>query len=289
VFCASEREARRALVIVTELLRARGLTLQSAKTEIRSASGLGGEFEGAVPAIKALNRDYIDEAIAAGLLADDPSVPASVIDELADAEPTRMSPAVMRTAFRKFVLEDERPSKTMRNYLLRRLAARNDDTAVGYCSDLIRQAPDTSSVVLRYFADLDDTRRFEPILRRVLKDKDLAMYPYQQYLVLDWIWRHCGRVGAHTVRAIRDIAQDGATPSFLAAYANALLGTFGDYSDLERIASLYAKSTDPLERAQLLSSLSRLERGKRNALLGRARDQKPWLDRAAKLVRSKDA
>jgi len=88
------------------------------------------------------------------------------------------------------------------------------------------------------------------------------------------------------VRAIRTVAQDGDSPSFVQAYANALLGKFGDYSDLERIASAYRKSSDPLERAQLLCCLSGLERSKRNAMLGRVRGQKPWLDRAAKLVRS---
>jgi hypothetical protein len=286
VFCASEREARRALVTVTELLRERGLTLQSAKTQIRPAGQLEPEFEGAVPAIKALNRDYIDEAVAAGFLVADPSVPVSVIDDLANAEPSKMSPAVMRSAFQKFVQQEERPNKSMRNYLLRRLAALKDDTAVSYCTQLILSNPDTSTVVLRYFEDLDDTARFEPVVRKVLTTKDLSMYPYQHYLVLDWLWRNCDRVRSPIVRAIRTVAQDGDSPSFVQAYANALLGKFGDYSDLERIASAYRKSSDPLERAQLLCCLSGLERSKRNAMLGRVRGQKPWLDRAAKLVRS---
>jgi len=285
VFCTSESEARRALVVVTELLRERGLTLQSAKTKIRPASQLEPEFEGAVPAIKALNRDYIDEAVAAGFLADDPSVPVSVVDTLANAEPSKMSPAVMRRAFQKFVQEESRPNKSMRNYLLRRLAALEDDTAVSYCSRLIISDPDTTPVVLRYFEDLADTPRFELVARKVLTAKELSMYPYQQYLVLDWVWRNCKRVRAPTLRAIRKLAQDGNSPAFVQVYANALLGRFGDYSDLEQIASAYRKSSDPFERAQLLCCLSRLERSKRNAMLGRVRDQKPWLDRAATLVR----
>ena len=286
VFCSSEREARRALVVVTELLRKRGLTLQSAKTQIREAAGLEAEFEGAVPAIKALNKDYIDEAVAAGLLVGDPSIPVSVVDDLANAEPSKMSTAVMRMAFTKFVLEEDRPNKTMRNYLLRRLASRGDDMAVQYCSQLILNDPETTTVVLRYFQDLGDTRRFEKVIRKALTSKDLDMYPYQRYLLLDWLWRNCERLTSQTVKAIRAVAQDGNVSAFVQTYSRALLGRFGDYADLERIAGAYGTSSDPLERAQLLCCLARLERGKRNTLLGRARDQKPWLDRAVKLVRS---
>jgi Reverse transcriptase (RNA-dependent DNA polymerase) len=286
VFCASACEARHALVTITELLRKRGLTLQSAKTQIRPAGRVAGEFEGAVPAIAALNKDYIDEAVAAGLLASDPSIPVSVVDDLANAEPSSLSPAVMRAAFQKFVQEDEQPSKTMRNYLLRRLAAREDDTAVPYCSKLILDDPSTSTVVLRYFEDLRDPARFEIVIRRVLASKDLSMYPYQQYLVLDWLGRNCEKMSVLTVRAVRRLAQDTGKPSFVQIYANALLGKFGDYADLERIVSAYHKSSDPLERAQLLCCLTQLERGKRNTILGRVRDQKPWLDRAVKVVRS---
>jgi hypothetical protein len=285
VFCSSEREARHALVTITELLRKRGLTLQSAKTQIREAAGLEAEFEGAVPAIKALNKDYIDEAVSAGLLAADPSIPVSVVDDLVNAEPTKMSTAVMRMAFRKFVLEEELPSKTMRNYLLRRLASREDDMAVPYCSQLMLNEPDTTTVVLRYFEDLDDTKRFEKVIRAALTLKDLEMYPYQRYLLLDWLWRNCDRMTAQTVKVIRAFAQDDGGSAFVQTYARALLGRFGDYADLERIASAYGTSSDPIERAQLLCCLARLERGKRNTILGRARDQKPWLDRAVKLVK----
>jgi hypothetical protein len=112
------------------------------------------------------------------------------------------------------------------------------------------------------------------------------MYTYQRYLVLDWLWRNCEHLGAPTVRAIRKLAQEPGSPTFVRSYAIALLGRFGDYSDLERIASAYGKSSDPLERAQLLCSLERLELTKRNALLGRAKSQKPWLDRVVKLLKS---
>ena len=82
VFCRSEREAKEALVLMAQLLRSRGLTLQSAKTRIRPAADLVAEFDGAFPFIQKLNRSYINRAPAASLMAADPSLPISVIDDL---------------------------------------------------------------------------------------------------------------------------------------------------------------------------------------------------------------
>lgn len=286
VFCRSEREARCALVLITELLRTRGLTLQSAKTQIREAAGLEREFEGAVPAIKALNRDYIDEALAAGVMQTDPSVPVSVIDDLANAEPNSMDPKVIRRAFRKFVVKSSSPNQTMRRFVLRRLAALQDDTAVDYCSQLIIDHPESSTEVLRYFEDLGDARRFETAVVKVLRNTDLSMYPYQRYLVLEWLWRNSSRLRSQTVAVVRHLSFDGNSPQFVRAVALALLGKFGDHADLERLAGLFGKTSDPLERAQLLCSLPRLEKSRRNALLGRVKDEQPWVDRAVRFVRT---
>jgi hypothetical protein len=286
VFCRSEREARRALVFITELLRDRGLTLQSAKTRIRPADSLESEFEGAVPAIQALNRDYIDEALIAGVMQADPSVPVSVLDDLANAAPDEMNPKVIRRAFRKFVMKPDSPDKSMRRYLLRRLAALQSDFAVEYCSDLIIDQPETSTEVLRYFEDLEDPRRFEDVLIKVLKTPDLSMYPYQQYLALNWLWRNSTKLRIRTLNVVRNLSLDGNSPDYVRAVGYALLGRFGSHSDLERIAGLFSKASDPLERAQLLCSLSRLEKGRRNALLGRVKGERPWVGRAVRLVRS---
>jgi hypothetical protein len=68
--------------------------------------------------------------------------------------------------------------------------------------------------------------------------------------------------------------------------AQALLGRFGDQADIERLASAFSSATDPLERAQLLCCLGGLEKGRRSALLGRVRDEQPWVARAVKLLRA---
>lgn len=173
VFCCSEIEARRALALVTELLRERGLVVQSAKTRIRTAdSELEKEFAGAIPTIKKLHREYIEEALEAGVISEDEvSVPASVIDDLADLEPDAMNPEVFHRAFDRFVLEVESPNGTMFRYLLRRFAKRRDGYAVSYCSDRPLVALNEIPENLRYFEDLNDPKRLEVPIRKMLNDK----------------------------------------------------------------------------------------------------------------------
>jgi Reverse transcriptase (RNA-dependent DNA polymerase) len=286
VFCRSETEARRALVLVTELLRERGLVVQSAKTKIRIAdSELEKEFAGAIPTIKKLHREYVEEALEAGVISEDEvSVPASVIDDLADLEPDSMNPEVFHRAFDRFVLEDESPNGTMFRYLLRRFAKRDDDYAVPYCTDRPLEAPNEIPEILRYFEDLDDPRRLEVPVRKLLNDKVLGMYPYSRFQLLSWLGRH-GSSRVPTVAAVRKQAFLPENPPYVQAIARQVLGRIGDDSDVDRMAGLLSAETDAFQRAQILCCLGRLEKGRRNALAGRLKKEKPWGKRAATLIR----
>ena len=288
VFCTSRAEARRSLVLVTELLRERGLTVQSAKTRIRLADAqLKAELEGAVPAIKALHREYIDEALDAGVLPEnEESVPASVIDDLVNAEPDAMDPEVFRRAFTKYVVDVERPNQSMFRYLLRRFAAGKDPFAVDYCSGRLRSGPEATPEILRYFADLNDPYRLQVPVADALASRDLEMYPFPRFLILSWIRSYCPKLRRPTTAAVRKQAFRPEHPSYVQAAARAVLGRLGDHSDIEQIAGLLAGSRDGLQRAQLLCCLGRLEKAPRNALGGRLRTEQPWGALAASYVKS---
>jgi hypothetical protein len=303
IFCRSRAEAQRALVLITRLLRERGLTLQSAKTEIHVAEDVRPDIEGVGPLIQDLHQKYIDDAITRGLMAADPSMPVSVIDDLANAQPHEMAPAVIRKAFRQYVLKRERPQQSMLRYTLNRLGALGDDLALEYCSELLLRQPESTTDVLKYFALLSRAREqatngelskptgvpvseLERPLVRVLKNKNLEMYPYQRYLILGWLWRNGRSLRKPTLAAVRKLAFSSDDRGYVQVQARALLGRFGDYSDIERLAALFAECSDPLERAQVLCSLSRLEKGRRNEILGRVKTEAPWVCRAVRLVRA---
>jgi hypothetical protein len=289
VFCRSHREGRRALVLVTETLRERGLTVQSAKTKIRRADEeLRREIEGAIPAIRELNRDFIGEAIEAGILpVDEESVPVSVIDDLINADPQRMDPAVIRRAWQIFVVDADVPNRSMFRYLLRRFAASGDHIAVDYCSPRLRSHPEATTEILRYFEDLADPKLEVPVAR-ALASGDLDPYPFSRYLLLDWLRRNASALRVPTLRAVRDQAFGEGQPDYIHAAARAVLGWLGDHSDLDRLAGLLSGTPQPFERAQVLCTLTRLEKARRNALAGRLKNEEPWGRRAWAYIRSTD-
>jgi hypothetical protein len=291
IFCRNETEAKRALVLATEMLRVRGLTVQSAKTGIREVNDeLKKEFEGAVPAIKALNKEYIDEAIEAGILpVSEESVPVSVIDDLVNAEPDRMDPAVIRRAFKNFVLDVERPNRSMFRYLLNRLAAGGDDFAVAYCAEHLVRTPDAAPEILRYFADLHKPRELEKHIRKALESKQLEMYPYTRFQLLGWILRNCDPLRKPTLKAVRQCALRRESPDYVQSEARAVLGALGEDSDLEALATLLKETTDQFKRAQLLCCLNRLERSRRNSLAAAMGHQPPWGKRAGSLAKREGA
>lgn len=286
VFCRSRPEARRALVLVTELLRERGLTVQSAKTKIRAADdALAKEFAGAVPAIKALNQEYVEEALDSGVLPEaEASVPASVIDDLMNAEPDAMDPEVFWRAFKQFVRDAEEPNGTMLRYLLRRFAGSGDHHAVAYCAGRLTEAPDLTSAILRYFEDLEDAKKLEIPLRKALSSNQLAMYPFSRFLILCWMADH-GSSRSPNLAVVRKQAFGAEHPDYVQAAARRALARIGDDSDLDRMAVLLVSSGDPLQRAQLLCCLGRLEKARRNDLAGRLKKEKPWGSLAAKYVK----
>ncbi len=286
VFCRSHFEARRGLVLLTEMLRERGLTMQTAKTRIRPAGDeLRREFEGAVPAIRDLNREFIDEAVDADVLpADRSSVPVSVIDDLIEPDPARMDPEVLRRAWQKFVLDVDEPNRSMFRYLLRRFAATRDHVAVPYCSSRLRSNPEALTEILRYFADLDE-RTLEAPITKALTSRELEPYPYSRYLLLGWLGRNRPTLRATSLRAVRAHAMGVHQPDYVRARARAVLGKLGDDSDLDHLAALLPGTPGPLERAQLLCTLTRLERGRRNALAARLKNEEPWGSLAHAYVR----
>jgi len=193
LFAESKEEAQRGLVAITGILRERGLTLQSHKTKIRVKVDAREEFDGIVPAIQQVRKGYVDEIIAAGLMAADVSLPMAEVDDLASGN---IEPEVLHRAFESFVVKQGTPNKSMLNFLLRRLGSQKDDFGVAACAKLLDTHPEHTPSIMRYLQDLSAPDEREPVVEGALMSRTSAIYPYQRYLLLDWLSRNAQRCRA---------------------------------------------------------------------------------------------
>lgn len=283
VFTKTREEAQRALVFVTRILRERGLTLQSSKTQIRPAEEARSEFDGILPAIEGIRKEYIDEVVAMGLMAGDVSLPMGDIDSLAgDAE---IEPAVLRRAFDAFVTQQRQPNRSMLNFILRRLGRQGDSFAVPECGERLLSNPEFTSSVILYFQELNEPADVEQTILNALQHETSAIYPYQRFLLLDWLNRNAANVSSACLSIVRSLAMRPESPFYVRAVAWELLGRHGTHSDLDEIIARYRSTPDPFVRSQFLCCLLRLEKSRRNGLASRAAKDTGWVGRAARLVR----
>jgi hypothetical protein len=212
-------------------------------------------------------------------------VPMVEIDALVALNPDEIDDALLHRAYTEYVVEAERFHPTMFKFLLGKMARRGDEYAVSHAGGVLGTRPELTYAVLTYLQRLGKPWRFEKIVARALRADTGAIYPYQRYLLLDWLRRNIETLDAGTLQIARTMAFNTRSPRFLQASARLLLGNAGGQADLERLVKLYQASTDELERAQALCCLERLEKGRRNSLAGRARREGPWVRWAADRIR----
>jgi hypothetical protein len=286
VFATSEPDAQRSLIEITRTLRERGLSLQSAKTKIRPTPAVVPEIDGVIPAIQGVKKEFLDDLKARGIMSGDVSLPMSEIDEMG---PDEVDAAVIRKAFDAATADGKRPAPSLLRFLLNRLGPRGDYHAVEHCTHLLEREPQHTPEVLRYFEELvrrgDDPKDPAKRIVKALRSRTGATYPYQRYLLLDWIKRVVGRLPAGGLRTIRRLAFAEESPPIVQAKARELLSQFGSKADLDKLANTYKSAAEPLVRAQALSGLRRLDKGQRNSLAGRAARSGGLVARAAKYVR----
>jgi Reverse transcriptase (RNA-dependent DNA polymerase) len=283
IYAQSEEEAQRALVMITTVLRKRGLTLQSHKTLIRPAEEARKEFDGVIPAIEQVRQGYVKEAIAAGLMTGDVSLPMIAIDDLFGG---KLEAAVLHRAFDTYIVRHKNPNKSMLNFLLGRLGCQRDDYAVEECVRRLASNPERTPSIARYFERLKQGERLEPLIAEALASQTAAIYPYQCYLLLDWLRRSMAQLAEETLAIVRQLAFRPESPPYVQAMGLELLGRFGTHADIDQIEERFKSTSEPLRRAQLLCCLRGLEKSRRNGLAARVDGEGGWVGRAASFTRT---
>jgi hypothetical protein len=253
--------------------------LQSAKTEILRSAEARRKIDGVAPVIQSIGKQLSDELRKLfkdigpyGSLAD--------IERFVQLNPNAPPPEVLERAFHENFSSgtSQRFDKTLFHYLLTRLGKTKSRIAVPIGIDLLCNRPEESKAILRYFEQIE----LRPAERmRIVKyaGSPDAIYDYQLYLIVRFFFEQ-SKATRRLVGLCRRWAFDRNKEPWLRAYATALLGRHGDKSDLEKLELSYGSASTELERAEIVSALSKLETGRRNALYGRAKTDGQLIRRA---------
>lgn len=284
VFCTSEAEARRALLVLSRALGRRGLVIQSAKTRLLPAASARAKFNEVSGLLRPLLQDFAQELVDAGVL-DAPYVPVweidDILEQLADDTPVE----VIRQAYHEhFVTAADPFRKTLFHFLLARLGAAGDTEHLDHILDVLGPHPEESDYIAKYAAAVDAVGAFED--RYVmLCGQGLLPYDYQFYQVLRWRLGEPGEINPQLYALAREAALEPGRPWFVRACARAVIGRWGPPEDLEALEHRYGDASSDLERAEIACTLIRMETGRRNAFLGRAAGDGDLTSRAVRAVR----
>jgi hypothetical protein len=279
VFTGTERDARRALHVLTIRLRERGLNLQTAKTKISPS----------IEAISSYNKIYqIIEGVAEQLAEElrqledigDPywgSV-EDQIEELISTNPDSPSIDVLNQTWADFTAGNLGGfDKTLFHFLIKRMTGA---IPKDFVISTIIEHPEETEECLAYL------RRILPLLDQdaidrigsILSSPD-CLYEYQKYLILKWFFENQIR-NNQVIFYSRHKIQNGGGNFLCRAYSYAYVGLFAETHDYETLQHTYISTNDWTERAIIICALRSAPIAIRNHFYGRIRGENPIIDRA---------
>lgn len=284
IFCRTESEARKALLILAETLGNRGLVFQSAKSEILSEDKAQARFNDVHALLDPIQKNVMEHLIDLGL-AGGPSMTAYDLDKILSGMQESEPIDVLKEAYNRYFIADENSfNKTLFRYLLNRLGSAGDTFALDNALEQLGRHPEENDTIADYAKSVAAVQRFEDKYL-TLRDQGLLPYDYQLYQVFRWRLRCEEKPGDPLMRMARSVAFDPIGTSYVRAVARAILGRWGEPADLERLQSAYPDAQSDEERTEIIYALSRMEKSRRNAFLGHAAGDGELPSRAVRAVR----
>ncbi len=144
------------------------------------------------------------------------------------------------------------------------------------CPTNFEKHPEETSYFLKYSKSFDGwdievmdlPKKMQDFLIGFLSSKE-AVYDYQNYQILIWFLETVTEMSEELLKLCRQYAFDNNKPYYLRSVARSILGKFGNTADIEKIEDQLTHIVSDFERVELLCCLAKMEKGKRNALLGR--------------------
>jgi len=285
VFCLSEADARRAIVVLADALGRRGLVLQTAKTRILTAAEAREEFS-EVPVLLNPIQGEVAQALARGTGHTASYLPPWVLDEVLSRAGAEGAIEILRSAFQNyFIAPAQHFNKSLFHYLLSRLGAARDATYATEIVDMLQTRPEEFDDIADYCTAVGANELLE--LRYIeLRANRLLPYPYLCYQFLRWRLKDDRPLSGALRTLVRTFAFEAGEPWYVRAASRSLLGKFGDSADLESLEAAYANAQSDIERAEIVCALQRMEIGRRNALYGRAAGDGRLASQAVRLARA---
>lgn len=248
---------------LTDILRRRGLNLQSAKSKILQVDEARLEIAGKAAVIDALHTKLRSETD----IIEVDGYPYAIEIQINTGVPNAEQLKIIRQAFRDyFVLGDDAGfDKTLFHYLLNKLGNASDNVAVTYSLDLLEKHPEETPHILKYLNKLSGRSADFSQLINFLNSEN-AVYDYQNYLIIDWLLENNCNLGAFKI-ILRTTGFDNNKPSYYRAKAKQALGSIGDHADLLRIRDSLNDASSHKEREAIVCSLAKLESSVRNIFL----------------------
>jgi hypothetical protein len=133
---------------------------------------------------------------------------------------------------------------------------------------LLEPYPEETENILSYFASVGPGANIESQIVDLMYSSELV-YDYQIYQIIEWFYGRSTDPSERLVELVRRIGFDKVSPRYLKTICRAFLGKFGNSADIERIAASYDQTNDASERGEIICSIGRMERARRNAFLAR--------------------
>ena len=282
IFCKNEVEAKKALVDLTELLRKRGLSLQSAKTKIHTSDEARIIIDGIQPILQPIKNNLIET-----FYINNPYFSIAQTEEPLEQMEADTPVELLKQAFQEHFIDTEEKNfdKTLFHFLLNQLGKSKNDSAVAYCLKLLKTRPEETKYILKYLQSIDVLSQIEDLVVEFLQSVH-AVYPYQNYQILEWFSEHSQKPSEDLLEIARQMAFDKSQPKYLKVVSRKLVGEFGTSADLERLEWLYSELDDEIEKCDIICCLKNMEAIRRNAFLAQAKHDGKLVQIASNLVRS---
>jgi len=280
IFCKSKLESKRALLKLEELVRARGLNLQSAKTKIEPVDEAEKIIKSLGPLIDNLQKQFGSNLVG------DEYLSLKDLKRLYEASPETIPVDILEQAFQDHFLggSNEDFNKTLFHFLLHRLGKVSSRKPLQYSLELIVNRPEETEHILRYLTEIgpspeDKSRLIE------YADSVEAIYDYQLFEILRWFFER-SEAPSDLIALCRRIAFDCNRQPWLQAYAILILGENGEASDFHEMEEFYNRPISEILKTEVVIALHKLEKSRRNSFYGRIERDGEFVRRAIKFARN---